>query len=54
MTNEELMRLYNAAPDHNEDALMQLYEQNMGLIWDMAGSPLGSTNERAAVGFLRG
>lgn len=44
MTNEELMRLYNAAPDHNEDALMQLYEQNMGLIWDIARKSAKSFN----------
>lgn len=44
MTNEELMRLYNAAPDHSEDALMQLYEQNMGLIWDIAKKSAKSFN----------
>lgn len=36
MTNEELMRIYTADPDNEEDALVQLYEQNMDLIWDIA------------------
>ena len=36
MTNEELMRIYTADPDNAEDALVQLYEQNMDLIWDIA------------------
>ena len=36
MTNEELMRIYNADPDNAEDAMMRLYEQNMDLIWDIA------------------
>lgn len=36
MTNEELMRIYNADPENNEDTLMRLYEQNMDLIWDIA------------------
>ena len=36
MTNEELMRIYSADPDNGEDAMMQLYEQNMDLIWDVA------------------
>ncbi len=36
MTNEELMRTYNADPENGEDAFMQLYEQNMDLIWDIA------------------
>ena len=36
MTNEELMRIYTAEPDNAEDALVQLYEQNMELIWDIA------------------
>ena len=36
MTNEELMRIYAADPDNSEDALVQLYEQNMDLIWDIA------------------
>ena len=31
MTNEELMRIYTADPDNAEDALVQLYEQNMDL-----------------------
>lgn len=44
MTNEELMRRYNTAPDRNEDALMQLYEQNMGLIWDIARKSAKSFN----------
>ena len=34
MTNEELLRKYYA--DHDEDALMQLYEQNMDLLWSIA------------------
>lgn len=36
MTNEELIRIYNADPDNGEDTMMQLYEQNMSLIWDIA------------------
>ena len=36
MTNEELMRVYTADPDNAEDALVQLYEKNMDLIWDIA------------------
>lgn len=36
MTNEELMRIYNADPENAEDAMVQLYEQNMDLIWDIA------------------
>ena len=34
MTNEELLRKYYS--DHDEDALMQLYEQNMDLFWSIA------------------
>lgn len=34
MTNEELIRKYYS--DHDEDALMQLYEQNMDLFWSIA------------------
>ena len=34
MTNEELIRKYYA--EHDEDALMQLYEQNMDLLWSIA------------------
>lgn len=34
MTNEELIRRYYS--DHDEDALMQLYEQNMDLFWSIA------------------
>lgn len=34
MTNEELIRRYYS--DHDEDALMQLYEQNMDLLWSIA------------------
>lgn len=33
MPNEELLRKYYA--DHDEDALMQLYEQNMDLFWSI-------------------
>lgn len=36
MTNEELMQICNSDPDNAEDAMMQLYEQNMDLIWDIA------------------
>ena len=36
MTNEELMRIYTADPENAEDAMVQLYEQNMDLIWDIA------------------
>lgn len=34
MTNEELLRKYYA--EHDEDALAQLYEQNMDLLWSIA------------------
>lgn len=34
MTNEELIRKYYS--DQDEDALMQLYEQNMDLFWSIA------------------
>ena len=34
MTNEELLRKYYA--EHDEDALAQLYEQNMDLFWSIA------------------
>lgn len=34
MTNEELIRNYYA--EHDEDALAQLYEQNMDLFWSIA------------------
>lgn len=34
MTNEELLRNYYA--EHDEDALAQLYEQNMDLFWSIA------------------
>lgn len=34
MTNEELLRKYYAG--HDEDALAQLYEQNMDLFWSIA------------------
>lgn len=36
MTNEELMRIYNADPENGEEVIMQLYEQNVDLIWDIA------------------
>lgn len=36
MTNEELMRIYNADPENGEEIIMQLYEQNVDLIWDIA------------------
>ena len=36
MTNEELMERYQIDPENNEDALSQLYEQNLDLIWDIA------------------
>lgn len=34
MTNEELLRKFYA--EHDEDALAQLYEQNMDLLWSIA------------------
>lgn len=36
MTNEELMRQYQTNPAKADDALSQLCEQNMGLVWDLA------------------
>ncbi len=36
MTNEQLMRQYQTDPARADDALSQLCEQNMGLVWDLA------------------
>lgn len=36
MTNGELMEIYSADPENSEAAMIQLYEQNMDLIWSIA------------------
>lgn len=44
MTNEELIRIFNAGPNNGEDTMMQLYEQNMDLIWDIARKSAKAVN----------